>query len=261
MDKIKAITKERLSEIAANSGFGITLINKDYFVTLILYLLRDMEGIYFKGGTALNKIYLNHARLSEDVDFTVTENVEKAQKRITSMLNESNIFEKFTKDKDVGGFVRIIAHYKGFSGEDGTVFIDLNQRGKPALKPEKNKIHHFYEGFIPEFSINTVSKEEMIAEKVAAAIGRNKPRDHYDIYQILKRDIPINLEIVKKKCEDSGYEFSIVKMFDNANKLHNRWNDDMTSLLAEDISFKDVMTFLAKHFKLKEEKEILKDKK
>ena len=53
------------------------LNNKDYYLTLILYLIKDVNGIYFKGGTALNKIFLNHARLSEDIDFTLTINEKK----------------------------------------------------------------------------------------------------------------------------------------------------------------------------------------
>ncbi len=48
-------------------------------------------------------------------------------------------------------------------------------------------------------------------------------------------------------------------MFNNAKKLHNKWNDDMTSLIREKITFQEVMQTLAKHFKLKEEKEKLKE--
>ena len=103
-------------------------------------------------------------------------------------------------------------------------------------------------------------KKEIIAEKVAAAIGRNKPRDHFDIYQIIKKNIPIDMKLVKKKCEQSGNEFSIIKMFNKANKLKHRWDSDMVPLLAEEISFEEVMKTLSKHFKLKEEKEKIKNK-
>ena len=98
----------------------------------------------------------------------------------------------------------------------------------------------------------------MIAEKVAAAIGRNKPRDHYDIYQIIKHKIPIKMDLVKKKCEQSGNDPSIIKMFNNANKLYNKWNEDMLPLLVKEISFHEVMQTLAKYFKLKIEKNKLK---
>ena len=101
----------------------------------------------------------------------------------------------------------------------------------------------------------------MFAEKLAAAIGRNKPRDHFDVYKILKANMPINLEMVKKKCLDSGDEFSVIKMFNKAQTLKNRWDKDMVSLISEPISFQEVITFLAKHFKLKDEKEKIKNAK
>jgi predicted nucleotidyltransferase component of viral defense system len=143
---------------------------------------------------------------------------------------------------------------------NGEIFIDLNKRAKIKQTPEKHNIEHFYIGFIPPFSVNTLSQEEMVAEKVAATIGRNKPRDHFDVYKILTAKIPINLDLVKKKCIASGDEFSIIKMFNKAKMLKNRWDKDMLPLLAEEIPFQTIMKFLAVHFKLKEEKEKIKKK-
>ena len=80
------------------------------------------------------------------------------------------------------------------------------------------------------------------------------------MYKIIKAGIPINMEIVKKKCESSETEFSIIKMFNQAKKLKNRWAKDMVSLISEDISFQEIIKFLSKHFNLKEEKEKKKDK-
>lgn len=255
MDKIKRISHEQLKEIVADKRFDFDLMLKDYYVTIILYLLKDIEGLYFKGGTALQKILLDHSRLSEDIDFTVTGNIINIKEEITDILNKSGLFGKITKDKDVEGFIRLIVHYKGFNNKDETVFIDLNKRAKLLLKPEKHEIKHFYKGNIPPFSVFTLAKEEIIAEKMAAAIRRNKPRDHFDLYKIIKANIPINLKLVRKKCKDSGIEFDIIKIFNNAKKLKNRWDEDMLPLISEDISFKEVMTTLSKHFRLKEEKE------
>lgn len=259
MDEIKTISRKYIDEIVIQRGFTIPLLVKDYYVTLILYLIKDVQGIYFKGGTALNKIFLNHARLSEDIDFTVTKEIKVIQEEIKKILEKSGFFLDITQDKDVDGFLRMVVKYN-LEGEKGAIFIDLNKRAKATLKTEHHKLDHFYSGFIPEFSVNTLAKEEIIAEKVAATIGRNKPRDHFDVYKIIKAGIPINLELVKKKCEESDDDFSIIKMFNNAKKLKNRWDDDMISLLAEPITFQEVIIFLSKHFKLKEEKNKLKDK-
>ena len=252
------ITLSELKIISDKEGFNINLIEKDYLITYLLYLLKDINNVYFKGGTAINKILLNHARLSEDIDFTLTREVSEVKKEIIPIIEKSGLSDKISEDKNVEGFLRIIVHYTGFDGAKESVFIDLNQKGKLILPSELHKINHFYTPFIPEFSIKTVAGEELIAEKTAATIGRNKPRDHYDVYMILKKGLPINMELVKKKCHESGDDFSIIKMFNNAQMLKNRWDRDLVSLIAEPITFQEVIKFLSKHFKLKEEKEMRK---
>ncbi len=251
MDKIKNIDPDQLKEIAADKGFGLDLMLKDYYVTIIHYLLKDIEGLYFKGGTALQKIFLDYSRLSEDVDYTLTRDVTQVRKEINSALEESGLFEGIKKDKDVSDFTRMVVPYKGFEGKEEVIFIDLNKRATLLRKPEKHEISHFYRDNIPQFRILTLAKEEMIAEKVAAAMGRNKPRDHYDIYKIIKAGMPIDIDDVKKKCESSGIEFNITRMFNKAKKLKARWDSSMIPLLAEEVSFKEVMATLSEHFNLR----------
>lgn len=261
MDEIKKISYDELKVIAAEHNFGSDLMLKDYYVTLVLFLLKDLQGIYFKGGTALQKIFLNYSRLSEDVDFTVTGNMDKIKKAITQVLDESKLFNKITYDKDVEGFTRIVAHYVNFSGRDDVVFVDINQRAKLIQKSENHEISHFYNRYIPTFSMNTLARDEMFAEKVAATVGRNRPRDHYDVYTIIKAGLPINLGLVKQKCRQSGTEFNVQRMFSKADKLKVRWDRDMIPLLAEEVPFVEVMRALARHFKLKEEKEAEKEQR
>jgi len=253
MDEIKAITEAEFNDIIARTRFSREKLRKDYYLTLILYLIRNVEGIYFKGGTALNKILLNHARLSEDLDFSLTRNEKEVKEEISKILIGSNFIKEVTEGKNVDGFIRMIMKCQSEIGES-EIFIDLNQRAKLSLPSEIHEINHFYYPFLPKFSVKTLAKEELIAEKVAATIGRNKPRDHYDVYKIIHSNLPINLELVKKKCHESGDDFSIIKMFNKAKTLKNRWDKDMISLIAEPITFQEVIKFLAKHFKLKEEK-------
>ena len=259
MDEIKRISSIDFNGIVSQHNFQRALLLKDYYLTRILYSLRHVNGIYFKGGTALNKIFLNHARLSEDIDFTLTRNEKDVRDEILEIVKKLDFFKEHKEGKSVEGFIRIILTCSSELG-DSELFIDLNKRGKLLIPSEVHEVKHFYSPFIPEFSIKTIAKEELIAEKVAASIGRNKPRDHFDVYQIINSDMSINIKMVKKKCADSGDEFSIIKMFNKAQTLKNRWDKDMTALLAEPISFQEVIQFLAKYFKLKEEKEAIKKK-
>lgn len=244
----KKITQEELQEISAKTGFKQALIAKDYYVTKILYLLRDVEGIYFKGGTALQKILLNYSRLSEDVDYTLTEDIKKVREIINKILEESKLFEKITKDKDVDEFVRLIAHYKDPFDENGEVFIDLNQRGKINLKPEKHEIKNFYDW---KFSVQTLNMKEMIAEKICALINRNRPRDYFDVYQLIKSKVPIDIKLVKKKMKQENQEFNITKIFNKTNKIFNGWEKDLMPLTMEKVPFSKVIKTIKKEFDYK----------
>ena len=258
MDEIKKISHDKFLEIVSDKKFNDKYLTKDYFLTLMLYFIKDVEGLYFKGGTAIQKIILNHSRLSEDLDFTLTRDVQIIIEEITNKLNESKLFGKITKDKDVEGFTRLVIHYEDFNNNEDFVFIDLNRRAKLLTNSEKHKIEHFYKDDVPEFFVNTLSKDEMIAEKMAATIGRNRPRDHYDLYKIIKSGFPLNIKLVKEKCKESKVEFNIIKMFNRAKILKNRWDEDILPLINDDISFQEVMKTLSNYFKLKEEKEKLK---
>lgn len=255
MAEIKKLSEPEFRDLAARLKFSPIFLAKDYYLTLALYLIRNIDGIYFKGGTALQKIFLNYSRLSEDIDFTVTKDIRVIKQRIASALQASSFFEKITEDKNVEGFTRLVVHYTGFSEEKEKVFIDLNKRAKLLLPPEKHEIKHFYAGFIPRFSLSTLAKKELIAEKVSAAITRNKPRDHFDIYEIIQAKQAIHFGLVRKKCEQSNKEFDITRIFSNASKLKNRWDKDLAPLIAKEASFHQVITSLAKHFKYKQIKE------
>jgi len=249
----KKLAEDDINQVVATSGFKKELIVKDYYITVLLYLMKDLKGIYFKGGTALQKTVLDYARLSEDIDFTLTKPLKDVRKEIEKVINDSKMFGIVTQDKDVDQFVRLVVPYKTILGV-GEIFIDLNERGKLLLKSELFDMKHFYPN-IPKFSFPCLNLKEMTAEKVAAAIGRNKPRDHYDIYKLIKQGIKFDMGLVKQKCLQGSVEFNIVKMFNKAKTLHNRWDKDMIPLLAEEVSFQEVIKTLAEYFNLKEEKE------
>ncbi|MBI3033658.1 nucleotidyl transferase AbiEii/AbiGii toxin family protein [Candidatus Woesearchaeota archaeon] len=112
MAEIKRITIDDLKDIADRQKFNELLLIKDYYLTQILYLIRDIKGLYFKGGTAFQKIFFNHMRLSEDIDLTSTKDVQAVINEVETALNNSGLFEKITKDKDVEGFTRLVVNYK-----------------------------------------------------------------------------------------------------------------------------------------------------
>jgi predicted nucleotidyltransferase component of viral defense system len=254
-----SITLDEIRVISGREKFSMPIIEKDYLVTYLLFLLKDITRIYFKGGTAINKIFLNHARLSEDLDFTLSRDLKEAEIEIREKLT-GTIFNKISQGKSTEGFTRLIVHYKMFH-EDGDIFIDLNRKATLILKPEKYKINQFYSGIIPEFEINCLNKEEMFAEKLRATIQRYKPRDYLDLYNLIKSGNSIDLELTKNKLESTGEKFDIKLIFKNSNKVFRLWKKDLAVITKEEISFNQVISFLADYFHLKEIKDSEKKKK
>lgn len=70
-----AAFKQLLKLVHRNSGIRTDVLEKDYYVTLILRELSDKQGqglqAYFKGGTALYKALKTTNRFSEDIDLSV----------------------------------------------------------------------------------------------------------------------------------------------------------------------------------------------
>jgi len=257
MAAIEKVTADQINTIVGKTGFDRDLILKDYYLTLFLYLLRNVRGIYFKGGTALQKTLLDYSRISEDIDFTLTRDVVEVKREIRELLEAEGFV--LTEEKSVHQFTRFVVTYDGSLGS-GKVLIDLNERGQLLTEPVVQTLSNFYPN-IPPFSFPTLSPEEMVAEKVVAAIGRNKPRDHYDLYRLIKRGITFNLELMRRKCAQSGFEFSVIRMFNRAKRLKKRWDADLVPLIKEPVSFQEVMLTLAEYFDLKAAKDRVKNEK
>ena len=57
-----------------------------------------------------------------------------------------------------------------------------------------------------------------------------------------------------KKLKEAGQEFSIERIFKNANKIYRNWNGEIGGLTNEPIEYKTAITAIAKHFKYKQKK-------
>ena len=157
------------------------------------------------------------------------------------------IFKKITYGKQGEKFTRLRIHYRLFH-EDGTIFIDLNERAKLLLKPMKIDIPHFYKEHIPKFKVHCLHKNELIAEKVMATCERCKPRDYFDLYYLIKAKMPISKSLISKKFRQNGQNYSSSLIFKNTNKVYNQWNGDLSKLAKSTPNFTEVMATLKRFF-------------
>lgn len=215
--------EELLLLIAEQTNIGIDILEKDYYVCLVLRdLASKQENLkaYFKGGTALYKILDTMYRFSEDIDLTVrvidtdsrTSNINRLKK---SALGYKIDGLELLKDKCEDKKGSVIAYY-----EYNTLFptSDLFKAGeiqvestsftvseptctylisplvyKYATDEQKVILKERYD--ICDFEIETIKLERIFVDKIFAAefyYIRKKYKDvakHlYDITVLLKTD-------------------------------------------------------------------------
>ena len=74
--------REVLDNTRDMTGLPVRIIEKDYYVTVILKLISlNTEDAVFKGGTSLSKCYHAISRFSEDIDITFTEHIGESRRK------------------------------------------------------------------------------------------------------------------------------------------------------------------------------------
>ena len=78
----KVLFAEAIEEVNVRTGTAHSIIEKDYYVTMILKLLAEANPeIVFKGGTSLSKCFHLIDRFSEDIDITFTEHIGESRRK------------------------------------------------------------------------------------------------------------------------------------------------------------------------------------
>lgn len=88
----KELFVEMLDTLNARTGIALDIIEKDYYVCLILMEIAKKQNeskAYFKGGTAIYKILDEMNRFSEDIDLTVKVLEEESNTRNKNRLKQS----------------------------------------------------------------------------------------------------------------------------------------------------------------------------
>ena len=195
-------SKQYINEIAQKSGF---LANNTEKVIRLLDVLKFIDEelnrishqLILKGGTAINLIYTNLARLSVDIDLDYVGSLEKEQtlkdrERILESLDNYMLKEGYSvSSKSRGSAIlasRTYAYINAYGNRDN-IKVEINFIDRIHILPIVNrKINHFDK----EVMIQAPLEEELFAMKICALIDRSKPRDLYDTFR-LKNDF-LNLE-------------------------------------------------------------------
>ncbi|MCR4660931.1 MAG: nucleotidyl transferase AbiEii/AbiGii toxin family protein [Clostridia bacterium] len=236
-----------ISNISKRSNIRRDILEKDYYITLILNELtsRDNQGYaYFKGGTALYKGLKSIKSFSEDIDLTV--NVSGcSNSQMKKRLNDSTRYNSLSLDKELSnkkGSIVVQYTYESLYNVDvgdalqrfGKLKIESTNFGIPeptsivsiaphlyelASKEEKDILESQYE--IRPFNIITLSLERIFMDKLFAAehyYRVNKLFDlskHlYDLSVLLKNENITNL----LKSKDELHKILNIQLAEEGNR-------------------------------------------
>lgn len=209
----RAFFREAVLFTAGQTGLNATLIEKDYYCTVLLqYLYHQPDSpLIFRGGTCIGKVYADFYRLSEDLDFMISTPPEASisvrRKRIApvkewvSRISEDmNIFtlpEDFTGHNSSRQYVVYVTYPSVFlSDEAARIKIEAGLRETPLMPPVQMKARTLLlnpftrKSLVSDIDVITLSMEEAIAEKLRAALTRLEPaiRDFFDIDYLASRN-------------------------------------------------------------------------
>lgn len=188
-----------LQQIHAVSGVRLDILEKDYYVTLLLKELSEKQRTlpaYFKGGTALYKAQKSIRRFSEDIDLTVSiENcsntqakrrLESAAKKYTSLPRTSDVdMEENRKGSITAVFdyepvvpvdeidpLQRFRHVKieatSFTVSEPFTDLEIESILYTFSDAEQKKVFREIYGITP-FRIQTITLERIFADKILAA--------------------------------------------------------------------------------------------
>ncbi len=203
-EKDPALFKEAIETSERETGFPASMIEKDYFCTLVLDHLgaTGRNGLAFKGGTCLAKVHADFYRLSEDLDFTIPmasgassqmrsdafDPVRAAIQSLTEKYPSFHIEELRGADRSRQYFTYLTYPSRYGRGE-GKIKIEVGLREplRDALIQGAAKtllLNPFLKtALFRPISMPCMSLRESMAEKFRAALTRREVaiRDFYDI--------------------------------------------------------------------------------
>jgi len=177
-------------------------IRREYIQHLFLsyfYQQENSDKVYFKGGTALRIIYQS-PRFSEDLDFsanktTINEIEDILIQTIKEIEREGITIDLKESKRTTGGYLAILNFFLG--EHELSIQMEISQReGKNA-----GEVKTIISDFIPPYTLISLSEPLLIAEKIKALLTRQKARDFYDLYFILRANLlPPSERSILKKC-------------------------------------------------------------
>lgn len=251
------ISLDELEKISRIKNLSIKNTEKDYLLEMLLFLLFRHFGriLVFKGGTALYKLHsLN--RFSEDLDFTLSAQkieLHKSLNKIIMDLKDIGIYAKIKELSDYRTQKNIKLELKGplFDGNPNNlslITINLSLKEKTLYEPIQEKIFSLYRD-IASFDVFAMNLNEIFAEKIRTLFMRDKARDLYDAWFLLKKGVNFNIIDINKKLRLYKKIYDKEELINKLEEKKKFWDIDLRNIIIGKVPefgdvLKDVKTYL-----------------
>ncbi len=194
-------------------------------------------ALVFRGGTALNKLFINPpSRYSEDIDF-VQKNAGPIGQTINAIRDVLKPWLGDPKWKITQRSAKLIYKYESINKSASKLKIEINTTEHFQVLPLKRVPFSMdSDWFKGAADIITYEMDELMATKLRALYQRRKGRDLFDIWYVATNEL-INLnrvfDIFAKYCAYNGMKISREEFIKNLEqKKDNRdFHVDMSLLL------------------------------
>lgn len=185
------ITTDTIKKMAVAQQTTELNIAREYAQHLFLsgfYQQRGTHQVMFKGGTALRIVY-SSPRFSGDLDFSgLGVSVKEIEDWITvasESIEQAGISVSIEESKKTsGGYLGILD--LEFSGYQVRILFEISLRRRNGFKGRGVLVAS---DFVPAYTVTLLPEEALVEEKLAALLDRGKPRDFFDCYFMLRKNM------------------------------------------------------------------------
>jgi hypothetical protein len=133
--------------------------------------------------------------------------------------------------------------YDGSRASISRITLNLSKRERPTSVQRMFLVTSYPE--IPSFEIPVLGIEEIAAEKVRGIMTREKPRDVYDLWFLMKMGAKVHIPLVNKKLRIYGLNFHPKTFIEKLHEKRRMWSRDLRDLVIGTLpEFEDVASEL-----------------
>lgn len=215
------ISQNQIRRLVKRYKVNDSIITREYVQLLFLKELYEQnfsKNIFFKGGTAIRLLY-EGTRFSEDLDFTVQLDSDSFTKHLQKFFSAfENIHSAtFKERKTITGKAFLLTADIPYIKSNIFVKLDFSMR-ENVLEPTQNILTTDYPIIMQGF-INSLSRNEILAEKIRAIMTRKKHRDLYDLWVLQENGAALDEKLVAKKLSYYNEVFDSKKTIKRLNSF------------------------------------------